>query len=118
MFKRSHEISLNRVHDSVTFRESDDKLTLKVYGDPMRLTSGLMHVQRNMQGLTDDSPEDEQNAMAKELATVIFGPQQAEQLMEFYHNDAPGVMNVCLQYFKQRLSAKIVKAQKKNAPKK
>lgn len=116
--KRKNEISLNRVHDTVTFRESDETLKLTVYSDPMRITSGLMHIQRKMQNLTDDSPEEEQNAMAEELAAVIFGNEQAEKLMAFYHHDAPGVMNVCLQYFKQRLAGLIVRAQKKNAPKK
>lgn len=116
--KRKNEITLNRVHDTVVFRESDETLKLTVYSDPMRITSGLMHIQREMQRMTDETPEEEQNAMAEELATVIFGKEQAEKLMSFYHNDAPGVMNVCLQYFKQRLSGLIVRAQKKNAPKK
>lgn len=115
--KKSNEISLNRVHDTVNFRESDDLLTLTVYSDPMRLTSGLLHVQRKMQNTPDDD-EEAQNAVARELATVIFGAEQAEKLMEFYHNDTTGVINVCLAYFSQRLSGKIIKAQKKSAPKK
>ena len=118
MFGRRNEITLNRVHDTVVFRESDETLKLTVYSDPMRITSGLMHVQRKLQGMTDETPEADQTAMAEELAAVIFGQEQAGKLMAFYHNDAPGVMNVCLQYFKQRLSRLIVKAQKKTAPKK
>ena len=114
-FKRNHEISLNRVHDTVTFRESEDHLTLKVYADPNRITAGLLHVQRKMQNMVDDVTDEEQAAVAKELATVIFGNEQADELMAFYRDDGPGVMNVCLQYFRQRLSALIVKAQKKNA---
>ena len=113
MFKRNHEISLHRVHDTVTFRECDDKLTLKVYTDPNRVTAGLLHVRRMMKDLTEESPMEDQIAAAMEMASVIFGEEQAKQLMEFYHNDPPGVLNVCLQYFHQRLSKLIVKAQKK-----
>ena len=112
-FKRNHEISLNRVHDTVTFRESADRLTLKVYTDPNRVTAGLLHVRRMMKDLTEESPMEDQIAAAMEMASVIFGEEQAKQLMEFYHNDPPGVLNVCLQYFHQRLSKLIVKAQKK-----
>ena len=114
-FKRNHEISLNRVHDTVTFKESDEQLTLKVYADPNRITAGLLHVQRKMQNMVDDVTDEEQAAVAEELAATIFGKEQAEKLMEFYHRDGPGVLNVCLQYFRQRLSGLIVKAQKKSA---
>jgi hypothetical protein len=113
--KKSKEISLNRIHDTVTFRESDDKLTLKVYADPMRVSAGLLHVRRKMQSMDENSPDEEQEAVALEMATVIFGEDQGKQLMEFYRNDAAGVLNVCLLYFRQRLSNLIIKAQKKNA---
>lgn len=114
MFKRNHEISLHRVHDTVTFRECDDKLTLRVYGDANRMTAGLLHVRRKMKDLTEESPLEEQLDAAREMATVIFGEEQADKLMEFYHNDPPGVLNVCLQYFQQRLTKKLVKAQKRD----
>jgi hypothetical protein len=48
-----------------------------------------------------------------ERAAVIFGEEQAKQLMEFYHDDPPGVIHVCLLYFQQRLSKRIIKASKK-----
>lgn len=111
--KKNNEISLNRIHDTVTFRECDDRLTLKVYADPMRVTAGLLRVRRQMQNITEESPMDEQIAAAREMAVVLFGEDQAAQLMEFYHNDPPGVLNVCLQYFHQRLSKRLVKAQKR-----
>lgn len=113
MFGRGKEISLNRVHDTVVFKESDDRLTLKVNADPMRMSAGLLSVRRKMTHLTEESPEEEQREVALEMAAVIFGEEQAKQLMEFYHDDPPGVIHVCLLYFQQRLSKRIIKASKK-----
>jgi hypothetical protein len=114
-FLKRNEFSLNLVHDTVTFRESDEKLTLRVCDDATRIGAGLLHVRRKMQGMDENAPEEEQQAIALEMAAVFFGEEQAKKLMEFYRNDATGVLNLCLRYFRQRLTKKIIKAQKKNA---
>ena len=83
----------------------------------MRISAGLLHVRRKMQGLTEESTEEEQHEVALEMASVIFGEEQAKQLMDFYRDDPPGVINVCLKYFQQRLSKLIIRAQKKDGNK-
>ena len=50
---------------------------------------------------------------AEFFAAVIFGKEQAEMLMAFYNDDAACVINVCGQYFRERLANKINKMQKK-----
>lgn len=112
MFKR-YEMSLNRVHDTVVIREGNDKLTLHVDADPMRMTAGLMQAQQAMQKWTEKTPIKQQKEFAIFFAGVIFGQEQAAELMAFYHNNPGCVVNVCGQYFSGRLRKLIEKAQKK-----
>jgi len=112
MFK-PFEISLHRVHDRVKITEGGDSLLLHVDADPMRMVAGLSQAQKIMQGLTEESTEDEQKNAALYFASVIFGKEQAEKLLDFYHGDAGCVYNACGQYFGKRLNKLIVAAQKK-----
>jgi hypothetical protein len=106
-------ISLNRIHDTVRITEGSDSLILKVNGDPRRMVAGLNTIQKALQAIGDDTPEDDIKKTATDFAAVIFGTEQAEKLLEFYHQDAGCVINVCGQYFANRLKLLIVKAQKK-----
>jgi stress response protein SCP2 len=109
MFK----ISLNRVHDKVEIKEGDEKIMLHVDSDPMRMVAGLSQAQKMLQELNKDSSDEETDKAAQYFATVIFGKEQAETLVAFYHNDAACVINVCGQYFSKRLGKLITNAQKK-----
>ena len=111
MFGRT--ITLNRVHDSITIKEGQERLKLVVNGDSMRMVAGLNKAQKKMLALKDDTPEDEVKECAEYFASVIFGDEQARKLMEFYADDPGCVINVCGQYFRERLAEKIAKAQKK-----
>ncbi len=104
---------LNRVHDVVTFREGDEKITLTVNGDAMRMVAGLTKAQAKMKDITDDSPDTVVKECAECFAAVLFGKEQADQLMAFYANDPGCVITVCGQYFKQRLAGIITKVQKR-----
>ena len=73
----------------------------------------LGQVQQQMQTLNNDSTPEQNQAAAAYFAQAIFGPDQAERIMAFYHDDAGCVINICGQYFSSRLSKKITKAQKK-----
>lgn len=106
-------MTLNRVHDVVTFREGDEKITLTVNGDAMRMVSGLTKAQAKFKEITDDSPDDAVKECAEYFAAVIFGKEQAAQLTAFYADDPGCVIAVCGQYFKERLAAKITKVQKR-----
>lgn len=106
-------ISLNRVHDTVKINEGDDSMILKVDGDPMRMVAGLSAAQKKLQALTKDSTDEESLEAALFFASVIFGKEQAEKLVAFYHEDAGCVISVCGQYFSERLSKLIVRLQKR-----
>ena len=106
-------ISLHRVHDKVRITEGGESLDLHVDADPMRMVAGLSQAQKMLQGITNETPEEESLNAARYFAQVIFGKDQAEQLVGFYHNDAGCVINVCGRYFEKRLSKLITAAQKK-----
>lgn len=116
MLKKRSTISLNLVYDNVRFAEGAEHLDLYVAGDPMRMVAGLNEAQRRMKALTDTSTPEEMNAAAKYFASVIFGAEQAGQIMEFYHNDPACVINVCGRYFSGFLAKKIEQAQRKAKP--
>ena len=113
LFRRGYEMTLNRVHDSVTVREGDEKLTLTVNGDAMRIVAGLNRAQAKMKEIDENAPDEAVIEAAEYFATVLFGKEQAAQLMAFYANDPGCVITVCGKYFRERLAEKITKAQKK-----
>ena len=114
LFKRDYEITLNRVHDSITIRESGETLKLTVNGDAMRMVAGLNKAQAKLKELTDDSTDEQVKECAQYFAAVIFGTEQAKKLMDFYAEDPGCVITVCGQYFKERLAGKISEVQKKS----
>ena len=107
------EISLNRIHDKVKIKEGDESLVLKVDADPLRMVAGCMQAQKVLQAIDDNSSEEQRRNAAMYFAEVIFGPKQAEELRDFYHNDTACLINVCGKYFSERLSKLIDKAQRK-----
>ena len=114
-FKRAYNITLNKVHDTVNIVENGEKLTLVVSADPVRMVAGLNKAQEKLNSLVNAHNPQEQDMKdaAETFAGVIFGPEQAAKIMEFYNGDAASVINVCGNYFRQRLGDKITKAQKK-----
>lgn len=113
-FRKGYEITLNRVHDTVSIREGDEHLTLTVNADAQRMVAGLTRAQQKMKEIADGEPTDEQaQEVAEYFSTVIFGKEQAEKLMNFYAKDPGSVISVCGQYFKNRLAEKITEVQKK-----
>lgn len=112
-FRKGYEMTLNRVHDTVTIKEGDERLTLNVNGDAMHMIAGMNKANQKLQALTDDSKDEEVIEAAEYFAAVIFGREQAARLMRFYANDPGCVISVCGQYFKERLVDRIVKVQKK-----
>ena len=59
MFGKGYEITLNRVHDTITIREGNETLKLTVDGDAMRLVAGLNKAQQKMLALNEESKEEE-----------------------------------------------------------
>ena len=109
-FKR--EINPFPVSDKVTFRNVDQTLTLIVRTDASTLVLGLKRVNDRLSTLTDATPEKEKVEAARMFATVLFGQTQGDALCRFYA-DPLAVVTACGMYFKERLSKKITKAQKR-----
>lgn len=113
LFRRGYEMTLNRVHDTISVREGDETIKLTVNGDAMRMVAGLEKARKKMTELPDDADDETVRETAKFFASVIFGQEQAEKLMTFYADDPGCVITVCGQYFKDRLAGKITEIQKK-----
>lgn len=113
LFRRGYEMTLNRVHDTVAVREGDEKITLTVNGDAMRMVAGLTKAQAKMKSITDETPDEVVKETAEYFAAVIFGKEQAAKLMAFYADDPGCVITVCGRYFSERLADKITEAQKR-----
>ena len=62
---RGYELTLNRVHDSITIREGDETLKLSVDGDAMRMVAGLNKAQKKMLELKDDAPDEDVRECAR-----------------------------------------------------
>lgn len=114
MFGKRYEVTLNRVHDSISIKEGNERLTLTVNGDAMRMVAGLNKAQKKMLELKDDATDEQVKETAEYFASVIFGQEQARKLMDFYADDPGCVISVCGQYFKERLADRIAKVQKKS----
>ena len=106
-------VSLGRVRDKVMFKEADESLMLTVDGDAARMVRALTESQKALNAVKADSTDDERLEAAKQFATSIFGKEQAEKLIQFYHDDAVCVIEACGRYFSGSLSKKITRAQKK-----
>ena len=114
LFRRwRYEMTLNRVHDTVVIREGEEKLTLTVNGDAMRIVAGLNRANEKLNKINESTPDADVIAAAEYFAAVIFGKEQAAKLMAFYADDPGCVITVCGRYFKERLAGKITKVQKK-----
>ena len=111
------EISLNRVRDSITIREGDEKLKLYVDSDANGIIRRIQAAQEALSAITDESMDTEREEAAKRLSDAIFGEEQTKKLVDFYHGDYGCVITICGIYFgdyKNGLGKKITKAQKRN----
>ena len=111
MIWQKKEINPYPVTDKVTFRNLDETIMRTVRGDAGTLVAGLRKAHARLAELNDETEEKEKLETARYLAKVIFGEEQAEKLIEFYH-DPLAVISACGLYFQGRLSKKITKAQK------
>lgn len=109
----AYNMTLNRVHDTVRIREGREMILLYVDVDSMKLVAGISQVQKELQSITEETPEEETKRIAKEFARVIFGVDGAEKLSDFYREDPGCIIGICSKYFSNRLNKLIEKAQKK-----
>lgn len=100
------------VSDKIAFRNIDKTITMTVRADAATLVVGMKRVSDRLSGIKDDSSDEDKTNAARLFAETIFGKDQGEQLMDFY-DDPLSVITACGMYFRERLSKKIVKAQKR-----
>lgn len=108
-----HEINPFPVSDKVTFRNVDKTITLTVRADANSLVTGLKKVNVRLSKMKDNTPETEQKEAARFFADTLFGEEQGKRLFIFYSGDALAIITACGMYFRERLSKKITKAQKR-----
>ena len=109
----NNTLSLGRVYDTVTIREGGEKLTLHVNADPSRIVVGLSQAQKQLVTIDENTTDEEREKIALFFASVIFGEEQAQKLLDYYYGDSSCVVAVCGQYFSKRLSKLITKSQKR-----
>lgn len=112
MLFRKNEFTPYPVTDKVTFRNVDETLTLTVRADGGNIVRNLRKAQEQMQTLTEESTAEERLDAARMFATAIFGADQAQQIIDLY-GDSLAVVSVCGDYFSDRLSKIVTKAQKR-----
>lgn len=109
-------ITLNRVRDSVTFREGNEEIRLKVDSEVNGLMKRIISAEKKIMAITAETARPEKTEAAREFAVAIFGEEQAEKIFEFYNGNEECVITICGMYFsdkKHGLCRKITKAQKK-----
>lgn len=110
-------LSLNRVRDKVTIREGKETITLYVDSDANVLIHGIRNANEKLEKLQKSESEDEKIAAAMAMARAMFGVEQADKLLDFYHGNYGCVITICGMYFGDKrygLGKKITKAQKRN----
>jgi hypothetical protein len=111
---RGKELTLNRVRDMITVREGNETIDLYVDSDANMLIRRLQSAQGELMSIDEDTSEAERKKAAEDFSTAIFGRQQTEKLLDFYHGDYGCVVTICGMYFgdhKRGLAKKITKVQ-------
>ena len=104
-------ISLNRVRDQIAVKEGEQEIILTVDSDANTLVRRLKKSKETMDAVNEQTTEEQKLEAARELASAIFGDEQAEALILFYSENAGNVAEVCARYFEDRLCEMITKAQ-------
>ncbi|MEG0743034.1 MAG: hypothetical protein RSB91_03065 [Clostridia bacterium] len=115
------DIRLNRVYDRAVFRHDRYKLVLTVDADPRRLTAELVTANERLHAanLAIEAGAEYGEAFrdaALGFATAIFGAEQAQQLLTFCV-DVETLLAAVTRYFRDRLSQRILAAQRREARK-
>ena len=108
------EITLNRVRDRITVREGNETIELYVDSDANTLIRRLQAAQKALTEIDEETSEAERKKAAEGLSVAIFGQEQTEKLLDFYHGDYGCVVSICGMYFgdhKRGLAKKITKVQ-------
>jgi hypothetical protein len=114
---RRKAYTLNRVRDSFKIKEGNETLSLYVDKDSKQIVTDLHKAQKAIQGITPGSSEDEIRDASLSMPRAVFGEEQTQKILDFYHNDIGCVAAIFGIYFsdkKHGLAKKITQAQKRS----
>lgn len=109
-------ITLNRVRDKLTVKEGNERIDLYVDQEANKIIHALKEAQKGLIQAGESADEEDRRNASLSFSEAIFGKEQTDKLLEFYHGDFNCVLAICGLYFgnpKKGLGKKITKAQKK-----
>lgn len=110
MFK----LSSNHVRDKVAFIEGTERLVLTVDVDPLGIIDEMTGIISELKGIDEKSTDDaEFLRLARKMGVFMFGEEQTEKLVTFYHGNPKQLFSMVTRYFVERLNGLIVAKQKK-----
>ena len=109
IFQRNR-LTLNRVRDTVYFREGRDEIRMVVDEDALAIGR---RIRRSLEYI-DEAKQDEAKieSAARQFVEAVFGADQTEKLVEFYHGDMIPAFEITSLYMTKRLAKIITKAQR------
>lgn len=107
---RRNRITLNRVRDTVYFVESGEEIEMRVDEDPIAIGRKIKRSMDMIEGAKKDDSMAE--AAARQFIAAVFGDEQTDRLVAFYHGNFLPAFEITSKYMSERLLKKIVKAQK------
>ena len=114
MFFPGRTISLNRVRDRITVKEGDETLVLDVDSDARLIVTRIRNAQEQLILAEKQNADQKTREHAvRAFSEAIFGKDETDSLIRFYHGDYACVLAICGMYFEKRLCKRITKAQKK-----
>lgn len=104
-------LTLNHVHDRITVKEGNERITLLIDADVTDLARKCKTALSVIERARED-PEARAGA-GLALSKAIFGEAQTRRLLDFYGGNEVAVLEISVKAFTMRLASQIEKAQRK-----
>jgi ribosomal protein S24E len=111
-------LSSNNVRDKVAYVEGSERLVLTVDVDPIGFFDSMNGVIADLKKLNNESTDDDYMRVAVDMAHRMFGKEQTDALIDFYHGNKKQIFSMVTRYFLERLNILITEKQKKLGRKK
>ncbi len=107
-------MSSNHVRDKVAFVEGAERLVLTVDVDPLGIIDEMTGIIGELKNLDEKTADDKEFLrLARKMGVFMFGEEQTEQLVTFYHGNPKQLFSMITRYFVERLNGLVVAKQKK-----
>ena len=104
-------LTLGHVHDRITVKEGNEKMTLTVDEDVTMLARKCKEALNVIERAREDVSARAEAGLA--LSKAIFGEQQTARLLDFYNGNELSVLEIAARAFSLRLAKQIDRAQRK-----